>query len=140
MVGLYEDEAMMALQQAGLAVSVKRIKQDDVRYRHREGRVVRQKPGAGGVAMVGSTVVITVYKWTPRAEDEEDETHDDGDAGDWTSSQVDEQEAFPEEEEEVESWGEADTGGWIPPGPEGIEPRDDESPCGEEQISDACGN
>jgi len=88
-VGLYEDEAMAALQQAGLGVRLERIMDDDPRYRNREGRVVRQVPGTGGVAMVGSTVVITVYKEAPR-----------------------------EREETVEPWGEVDTGGWIPPEPE----------------------
>lgn len=101
-VGLYLDEAMAVLQQAGLAVRLVRIMDEDPRYRNREGRVVHQEPGPGGVAMVGATVVITVYKALP---------------------------ANPEEA--PERWGEEintgigsgmdsgiDTGGWIPPGSE----------------------
>ncbi len=98
-VGLYEDEAMAALQQAGLGVQVKRIAEDDPRYRSREGRVVRQVPGAGGVAMVGSTVVITVYKEAPQEREGTD---------------------YP--------WGEVDTGGWIPPASEEVEPGHEAEP------------
>jgi len=60
-VGVYEEEALSLLQQAGLAVTIKRITRKDPKYRGKEGKVVKQVPSAGGVAMVGSTVVITVY-------------------------------------------------------------------------------
>lgn len=96
-VGMYEQEALFMLQQSGLAVSIKRITRDDPKYRGKEGQVVRQDPATGGVAMIGSTVAITVYKrgdayqdggyddqwgggvdtgWTPPPPDEEsDEAH-----------------------------------------------------------------
>ena len=139
-VGLYEDEAMIALQQAGLAARVKRIRNDDSRYRDREGRVVKQVPGAGGVAMVGATVVITVYKQAPRAEDEESKHWDEAeDAGAWTSSEPVEDEV-PQEEGESGSSEEVDTGGWIPPDPDEIDPDNEEMPCAGDQVSQDCEN
>ena len=98
-VGLYEDEALAVLQQAGLGVRLERITADDPRYRNQEGRVVRQVPGTGGVAMVGATVVITVYKVAPEMR-----------------------------EETVDTWEDEYSGGWIPPAPEGVEYGDDAEP------------
>lgn len=87
-VGLDEGQALDVLQQAGLAVKVKRIKEDHPRYSNKEGQVVAQVPAAGGVAMVGSTVAITVYKWPQ-----------------------------PGSEYPQNSCGEVDTEGWVPPQP-----------------------
>ena len=98
-VGLYEDEALAVLQQAGLGVRLERITADDPRYRDREGRVVRQVPDTGGVAMVGATVVITVYKAAPETR-----------------------------EETVAPWDEDYGGGCISPEPEGMEYGDDAEP------------
>jgi len=101
-VGVYEQDALSMLQQAGLAVTVKRITKDNPKYRGKEGQVVSQVPAAGGVAMVGSTVVITVYK---RGQGYQDSGYGD-------------------------QWGGGDdTGGWTPPPPdEGYEDGYEESP------------
>jgi len=119
-VGLYEAEALATLQQAGLAVRIRRIVEDDPRYRNREGQVVRQQPGAGGVAMVGSTVLITVYKDTPRAEEGSDSPWDEEETGGWV----------PPQESGDDG---TDAGEWVPPPPAEEEPDEEAGEWDERQ-------
>lgn len=60
-VGMDYQSAMAALQQAGLNPRVNRIKKKTTQYAGEEGTVVKQVPSAGGTAMLGSSVSITVY-------------------------------------------------------------------------------
>lgn len=65
-VGQEQASAMMAIQQAGLNVSVlesKVLPKGMEGATGMEGKVVDQKPSAGGMAMYGTTV--TVYVWRP---------------------------------------------------------------------------
>ncbi|WP_020674978.1 PASTA domain-containing protein [Geopsychrobacter electrodiphilus] len=61
-VGTYEQNALNLLQQSGLAVKIKRITEDLPKYAGKEGMVISQAPLSGGIAMIGSTVTVTVYK------------------------------------------------------------------------------
>jgi len=61
-VGSYEQNALSLLQQSGLTVKIKRITKDLPKYAGQEGKVISQAPLSGGIAMIGSTVTITVYK------------------------------------------------------------------------------
>ncbi len=60
-VGMRHQDAMMALQQAGLSAFVKEIRNYDKRHEGKEGLVISQMPLAGGVAMIGSSVTIVSY-------------------------------------------------------------------------------
>ena len=65
-VGQEQASAMMAIQQAGLNVSIVEtieIPKGMEGAKGMEGKVVDQKPSAGGMAMYGTTV--TVYVWRP---------------------------------------------------------------------------
>ncbi len=61
-VGMDPQSALAALQQAGLNPQVHTVRQTMKIYAGQEGTVVKQLPGAGGVAMLGSSVGITVYE------------------------------------------------------------------------------
>ncbi len=58
-VGVDWQTAMSSIQQAGLSVSVKPSKKKPEGF---EGKVVSQVPGAGGIAMYGTSVTIYVYQ------------------------------------------------------------------------------
>lgn len=60
-VGLDYQGAVGVLQQAGLNPVPKYVRKVKKAYAGREGQVVLQTPAAGGVAMLGSSVSITVY-------------------------------------------------------------------------------
>jgi len=60
-LGQPERYALETLQQAGLNVNTRYIRQSTEKYAGRNGTVVRQIPSAGGLAMLGSSVTITVY-------------------------------------------------------------------------------
>lgn len=57
-VGMDQQSAMSSIQQAGLSVSIKPSKKKPEGF---EGKVVSQVPGAGGIAMYGTSVTIYVY-------------------------------------------------------------------------------
>jgi len=61
-LGQPERYALESLQRAGLNVNTRYIRQPTEKYSGRNGSVVRQIPSAGGIAMLGSSVTITVYK------------------------------------------------------------------------------
>ena len=58
-VGTDLQSAMSSIQQAGLSVSIKPSKKKPEGF---EGKVVSQVPGAGGIAMYGTSVTIYIYK------------------------------------------------------------------------------
>ncbi|MDT8367467.1 MAG: PASTA domain-containing protein, partial [bacterium] len=60
-VGMYESDAMAILQQAGVAPNIEYARKFEEDLTGREGTVIDQEPGAGGITMLGSTVTITVY-------------------------------------------------------------------------------
>lgn len=60
-VGMDYQSALATLQQAGLNPRVHRIRRETKKYAGQEGTVVKQVPSAGGMAMLGSSVGITVY-------------------------------------------------------------------------------
>lgn len=60
-VGMAYQNALATLQQAGLNPRLHTIRRTTRKYGGREGTVVRQLPLAGGMAMLGSSVSITVY-------------------------------------------------------------------------------
>ncbi|MDT8284038.1 MAG: PASTA domain-containing protein, partial [Thermovirgaceae bacterium] len=60
-VGMYESDAMAILQQAGVAPNIEYARKFKEDLTGREGTVIDQEPGAGGITMLGSTVTITVY-------------------------------------------------------------------------------
>ncbi len=61
-IGLDEMQAMSSLQQAGLTVRIEYEAQEKEALAGKEFTVIDQEPGTAGVAMLGSTVTITVYK------------------------------------------------------------------------------
>lgn len=61
-LGQPERYAMETLQRSGLNVKTKYIRQSMKKYAGRNGAVVKQVPSAGGIAMLGSTIAITIYK------------------------------------------------------------------------------
>ncbi len=61
-LGQSERYALETLQRAGLNVKTKYIRQSMKKYVSRNGKVVKQIPSAGGLAMLGSSVSITIYK------------------------------------------------------------------------------
>lgn len=66
-VGQDQTYALSALQQAGLGVSVfeaKKLPKGMEDAANMEGKVVSQTPGAGGMAMYGTTV--NIYVWKPK--------------------------------------------------------------------------
>jgi hypothetical protein len=66
-VGQDQAYALSALQQAGLGVSVfeaKKLPKGMEDAANMEGKVVSQTPGAGGMAMYGTTV--NIYVWKPK--------------------------------------------------------------------------
>ena len=67
-VGMYEQDAQAALQQAGVSANIQYEKKYKEDLAGMEGTVIDQEPGAGGITMLGSTVTITVY-WPPAAGD-----------------------------------------------------------------------
>ncbi len=113
-VGMFEQDARDMLQQAGLAVDVRYIKEGN-KYAGKEGTVVKQVPSVGGVAMLGSSVTLTVYMppgFTPGEGGDgeenygEQEGYPDGGHGEWDENTGD---------ETVPDWGGAPTGEWTPP-------------------------
>ncbi|MEJ2508185.1 MAG: PASTA domain-containing protein [Gammaproteobacteria bacterium] len=60
-VGMDYQSAVGALQQAGLNPRVNKLHKKTKEYAGEEGMVVKQVPSAGGAAMLGSSVSITVY-------------------------------------------------------------------------------
>lgn len=60
-LGMDPQSAMQALQQAGLHPFLKAEKKFNPQYQGREGTVVKQIPGPGGMAILGSSVTITYY-------------------------------------------------------------------------------
>ncbi|RME52191.1 MAG: PASTA domain-containing protein, partial [Caldilineae bacterium] len=60
-VGLDEQQALSILQQAGLTVRVRYETFEKNGLAGKEFTVIDQEPGTAGVAMLGSTVTITVY-------------------------------------------------------------------------------
>jgi len=60
-VGMDFQSAMATLQQAGLNPRVNKLHGKNKKYAGEEGMVVKQVPSAGGMAMLGSSVSITVY-------------------------------------------------------------------------------
>ena len=111
-VGTYENEAMSSLQQAGLAVDVKRITKVDSQYEGKEGMVIKQVPSSGGMAMIGSSVTLTVY-FPPGTEiPASTDVWSGGEGG------VDEGWASPSEDGETQNGEEVDPNsdtGWVPP-------------------------
>jgi len=123
-VGMYEQEAVDLLQQIGLSVNVKYIRKKKRKYVGKEGVVVEQIPSVAGVAMLGSSVMITVYLPTsPEPDDlapirdiESEENYetpesypDEGRRG-WDDGRdyTDDEGSF--------GWGAGgDIGGWMPP-------------------------
>jgi len=63
-VGMYEQDALATLQQAGVAPDIKYEKKYNADLDGKEGTVIDQEPGAAGIVMLGSVVSITVY-WPP---------------------------------------------------------------------------
>jgi len=112
-VGSYEQEALGSLQQAGLSVNVKRITKDDPKYEGKEGTVISQVPSAGGVAMVGSSVSITVYKTGQGYQHEGGGYGDQEGDGTW---QNDGQQGGADQPDGQDQWNSGnDSGGWQPP-------------------------
>ena len=60
-VGQSRSEACMILQQAGLNPEIKLVKRAPSQNQAMECKVISQSPLPGGVAMIGSTVEITIY-------------------------------------------------------------------------------
>ena len=60
-VGMDRQGALATLEQAGLNPRIHELRKVTKRYAGREGTVVRQLPLPGGMAMLGSSVSITVY-------------------------------------------------------------------------------
>ena len=102
-VGSYEQDALSLLQQSGLAVKIKRITKELAKYEGQEGQVIGQNPMSGGLAMIGSTVTLTIYK--------KNEGYDGGYA-------TPPAETWGETEPPAGTWGEAET----PAGEGGLEP------------------
>jgi len=61
-LGQSERYALEMLQRAGLIVNATYIRKSMDKYAGRNGTVVKQIPSAGGMAMLGSSVTITIYK------------------------------------------------------------------------------
>lgn len=61
-VGMDPQSALAELQQAGLNPRVHSVQRTIKKYAGQEGTVVKQMPAAGGMAMLGSSVSITVYE------------------------------------------------------------------------------
>jgi len=75
--GMDEANAMAILQQAGLNPQVKYQRQKSNKYRGKEGYVIRQVPSVAGVAMLGSTVTITIYDPSGKYQDAKGGNSDD---------------------------------------------------------------
>ena len=61
-LGQSERYALETLQRAGLNVKTQYIRKTMKKYAGRNGTAVKQIPSAGGLAMLGSSISITVYK------------------------------------------------------------------------------
>ncbi|MDF1581405.1 MAG: PASTA domain-containing protein [Desulfuromonadales bacterium] len=122
-IGLYEQDALAYLQQAGVAPEVKYVRAEREDLVGKEGTVTNQDPGAGGVSMLGSSVTITVY-WPPSMGIEPGETYDTGqygnDVGQWGEQPM---QAVPYEEPEPQ-WGDSgqNNGDWMPTPQETVTP------------------
>jgi len=117
-VGSYEQEALGSLQQAGLSVNVKRITKDDPKYAGKEGMVINQVPSAGGVAMVGSSISITVYKKGQGNQGGYGEGYGEDTGGQWedNTGQYDGQQGGYDQSDGQDQWDSGnDSGGWQPP-------------------------
>jgi hypothetical protein len=118
-VGLYEREALSLLQQAGLSPDIEYIRKEKTDFAGREGTVVAQDPGAGGVAMLGSIVAVTIYL-PPGYQESADVGAPNGDPGGvpWDEEPTyAEPIAEPYPEADPPQWGEQslpDSGGWAP--------------------------
>ena len=132
-VGSYEQDALSLLQQSGLAVKIKRITKDLAKYEGQEGKVIGQNPMSGGLAMIGSTVTLTVYK--------KNEGYDGGHAtppaGTWGETEPPAG-TWGETETPAGTWGETET----PAGEGGFEPYsgEDESSYDGSWPSDSSGD
>ncbi|VAX14645.1 hypothetical protein MNBD_GAMMA24-2614 [hydrothermal vent metagenome] len=71
-LGQSERSALEILQRAGLNVNTRYIRQSTEKYAGRSGMVVKQTPSAGGIAMLGSSVTIMIYKVEDKSIDESD--------------------------------------------------------------------
>jgi len=104
-VGMNKFEAMSTLQQAGLNPAIKTKTAINPKYKGMECMIISQTPVPGGVAMIGSSVTIYVYmppgascdaqpgknQWTNEQPPEGGEQ--------WQNEgQVDEQQAFPDDQ------------------------------------------
>ena len=79
-LGQSERSALEILQRAGLNANTRYIRQSTGKYAGRSGMVVKQTPSAGGIAMLGSSVTIMIYKVEEKPIDEPGGGYDD--AGD----------------------------------------------------------
>ncbi|NOY86753.1 MAG: PASTA domain-containing protein [Deltaproteobacteria bacterium] len=118
-VGMYEQDAMAVLQQAGVAPNVEYAKGYKADLVGMEGTVIDQEPGAAGITMLGSTVTITVY-WPPSAGDLPSDSGQYGNTGQgqWEEPAVNG--PPPNNQEPAPQWGggsqaPATGGGWTPP-------------------------
>ena len=119
-VGMYEQDALAVLQQAGVDPEIRYDKKYNEDLEGKEGTVIDQDPGAAGVSMLGSIVTITVY-WPasmgeePGSGDYGGQYSDDG-GGQWGEPAGT---APPSYQEPAPQWGggsqPASGAGWTPP-------------------------
>ena len=106
-----------SLQQAGLAVTVKRITKDNPKYEGKEGTVINRVPSAGGIAMLGSSISITVYK-TGQGNQGGYGGEGGSTGGQWedNTGQDDGQQSGSDQPDGQDQWDSGnDSGGWQPP-------------------------
>ena len=123
-IGMYEQDALAVLQQAGVAPEIKYDKRYKEDLDGKEGTVIDQEPGAAGVSMLGSIVTITVY-WPasmgqePSGGNYGGQYGDGGDGGQWGEPAGGA--SSPEYQEPAPQWGgdggqqPAGDAGWTPP-------------------------
>jgi len=122
-VGMWEQDAMAVLQQAGVVPSVEYERKYKGDLAGKEGTVIDQVPGAAGITMLGSTVTITVYR--PPAKGEP--PGHDGNGGPYGSDgsgpkgEPEGSAPPPVNQESAPQWGDgsqpASGSGWSPPPP-----------------------
>jgi len=127
-VGMYEADAMAVLQQSGVALNVEYSRKYKEDLTGKEGTVIDQEPGAGGVSMLGSTVTITVYR-PPSAEELPGGNESEGQYGNDGASQwgdpadTNPPPSYQQPQEPAPQWGGSQPatgsqpagGGWRPP-------------------------
>ncbi len=119
-VGMYEQDAMATLQQAGLAPEIRYDKNYRENLAGKEGTVISQDPGAAGVAMLGSIVSVRIY-WPPSAGEIPDnagygDPYGNQGGGQWEDSDSGNPSSYQEPAPQWGSGGLPDNGGgWAPP-------------------------